>query len=103
MPRPDLFRRACRARACGRARGASDWSPIGDAPAGTPVSADDGPPPLCGGALGVEAMSGLVVHLGGSEQLWAHLTTLEEALEMSGVLLALSALGPPRAGADAGT
>lgn len=49
---------------------------------------------FCGGALGVEALTGVVVHVGGSEQLWAHLTSVEEALEMAGVLLAVSALGP---------
>lgn len=50
---------------------------------------------FCTGALGVEALSGLVHHLGGSVQLWAVLTTVEEALEMTGVLFAISAFGSP--------
>lgn len=49
---------------------------------------------FCTGALGVEALTGVVFHMGGSEQVWAHLTSVEEALEMAGVLLAVSALGP---------
>lgn len=47
---------------------------------------------FCAGALGVEALTGVVVHVGGSQQLWAHLTSVEEALEMAGVLVAVSAL-----------
>lgn len=49
---------------------------------------------FCTGALGVEAVTGVVVHMGGSPQLWAHLTSVEEALEMAGVVVAVSALDP---------
>lgn len=56
---------------------------------------------FCGGALGVEALSGLVHELGGSLQVWAAITSVEEALEMLGVLLAVSAFGPPPEAAPA--
>lgn len=49
---------------------------------------------FCAGALGVEVLTGIVFHVGGSHRLWAHLTSAEEALEMVGVLLAVPALGP---------
>lgn len=52
---------------------------------------------FCTGALGVEALSGLVHHVDGSAQMWTALTTVEEALEMAGVLLAVSAFGGTRA------
>ena len=48
---------------------------------------------FCSGALGVEAISGLVHELGGSLQVWAAITSVEEALEMLGVLLAVSGFG----------
>lgn len=50
---------------------------------------------FCSGALVGDAVSGWAVRLGGSVELWRAITTVEEALEMAGVLLAVSAFARP--------